>query len=94
MEIDRASHEVRVEGKTAALTATEFKILAALANTPGDVLSRATLLERLGEGANIFERTLDRHINNLRKKIERDPRNPNFVVTIYGVGYKLRRPDA
>ncbi|HEY1866839.1 MAG TPA: winged helix-turn-helix domain-containing protein, partial [Candidatus Cybelea sp.] len=91
-EIDRASHEVRVEGKPARLTTTEFRILSLLAERPGEVFTRAIMLDRLQEAGKIFERTLDRHINNLRKKIERDNRNPTHVVTVYGVGYKLRRP--
>ena len=92
IEIDPASHEVRVEGKPARLTATEFRILSILAESPGEVFTRAIMLDRLQEAGKIFERTLDRHINNLRKKIERDNRNPSHVVTVYGVGYKLRRP--
>lgn len=91
IEIDPASHEVRIEGKPVRLTATEFRILSILAGNPGEVLTRAMLLDRLHDAGNIFERTLDRHINNLRKKIEPDIRNPVFVVTVYGVGYKLRR---
>jgi DNA-binding response OmpR family regulator len=92
IEIDSASHEVRVEGKPAHLTATEFRILSILASSPGEVFTRAVMLDRLHDAGNIYERTLDRHINNLRKKIERDSRNPSYVVTVYGVGYKLRRP--
>ena len=92
VEIDPASHEVRVEGKPARLTATEFRILSILASSPGEVFTRAVMLDRLHDAGNIYERTLDRHINNLRKKIERDSRNPTYVVTVYGVGYKLRRP--
>jgi DNA-binding response OmpR family regulator len=92
MEIDLASHEVRVDGKPANLTATEFRILAVLASSPGEVFTRAVLLDRLQDTGKIYERTLDRHINNLRKKIERDSRNPSYVLTVYGVGYKIRRP--
>jgi DNA-binding response OmpR family regulator len=91
LEIDLASHEVRVEGRPANLTATEFRILSVLASSPGEVFTRAALLDRLQDAGNIYERTLDRHINNLRKKIERDSRNPSYVATVYGVGYKLRR---
>jgi DNA-binding response OmpR family regulator len=91
MEIDSTSHEVTIDGKQANLTATEFRILALLASSPGEVFTRAVLLDRLQDAGNIYERTLDRHINNLRKKIERDSRNPSYVVTVYGVGYKLRR---
>lgn len=92
IEIDAGSHEVRVEGKPARLTATEFRILSILASSPGEVFTRAVMLDRLHDAGTIYERTLDRHINNLRKKIERDSRNPAYVMTVYGVGYKLRRP--
>ncbi|HZV76988.1 MAG TPA: response regulator transcription factor [Candidatus Babeliales bacterium] len=91
MEIDLASHEVKMNGRLVSLTATEFRILGVLASSPGEVFTRAVLLDRLQDSGNIYERTLDRHINNLRKKIEPDSRNPSHVVTVYGVGYKLRR---
>jgi len=91
MEIDLGSHEVSIDGKLASLTATEFRILGVLASSPGEVFTRAVLLDRLQDSGNIYERTLDRHINNLRKKIEPDSRNPTYIVTVYGVGYKLRR---
>lgn len=91
LEIDYNFHEVSVAGKPITLTATEFKILTLLAENPGEVFTRSHLLDRLGDDGEIFERTLDRHINNLRKKIEKDPRNPEYVVTVYGVGYKMRK---
>jgi DNA-binding response OmpR family regulator len=92
LEIDHEFHEVHISGRPANLTATEFRILALLAENPGEVFSRAHFLDRLDDSGEIFERTLDRHINNLRKKIEPDPRNPEYVLTVYGVGYKMRRP--
>ncbi|MGA2761193.1 MAG: response regulator transcription factor [Candidatus Cybelea sp.] len=91
LEIDYSFHEVSVEGVPATLTATEFQILALLAENPGEVFTRSHLLDRLGDDSEIYERTLDRHINNLRKKIEKDPRNPAYVLTVYGVGYKMRK---
>jgi DNA-binding response OmpR family regulator len=91
LEIDRITHDVRIEGRRPNLTATEFRILAILAENPGEVFSRAQLLDRLQDGGNIYERTLDRHINNLRRKIERDSRDPAYVQTVYGVGYKLKK---
>jgi DNA-binding response OmpR family regulator len=91
LEIDHDFHEVSIEGQATALTATEFKILTLLAENPGEVFSRSHLLDRLGDDGEVYERTLDRHINNLRKKIEKDPRNPEYVLTVYGVGYKMRR---
>jgi DNA-binding response OmpR family regulator len=92
LEIDLAAHEVMVDGKPTQVTATEFRILAVLASSPGEVFTRALLLDRLQDAGKIYERTLDRHINNLRQKIERDNRNPAYLTTVYGVGYKLRRP--
>jgi two-component system alkaline phosphatase synthesis response regulator PhoP len=91
LEIDHDFHEVSVAGVATTLTATEFKLLSLLAENPGEVFTRSHLLDRLGDDGEIFERTLDRHINNLRKKIEKDPRNPEYVVTVYGVGYKMRK---
>jgi DNA-binding response OmpR family regulator len=91
LEIDHDFHEVRVAGRPANLTATEFKLLALLADNPGEVFTRSHLLDRLGDDGEIYERTLDRHINNLRKKIEQDPRKPAYVLTVYGTGYKMRR---
>jgi two-component system alkaline phosphatase synthesis response regulator PhoP len=89
--IDHTFREVTIEGRAAQLTATEYKILSLLADNPGEVFTRSHLLDRLGDDGTIYERTLDRHINNLRKKIERDPRNPHYVLTVYGTGYKMRR---
>jgi two-component system, OmpR family, response regulator len=93
LEIDHNYHEVFMGGVPASLTATEFKILTILAENPGEVFTRSHLLDRIDDGGEIYERTLDRHINNLRKKIEKDPRNPEYIVTVYGVGYKMRKPD-
>ncbi len=92
LEIDHNFHEVSVAGAPANLTATEFKIVTLLAENPGEVFTRSHLLDRLGDDGEIYERTLDRHINNLRKKVEKDPRNPEYIVTVYGVGYKMKRP--
>jgi DNA-binding response OmpR family regulator len=92
LEIDLIAHEVRIDGRLANLTATEFRILSILAASAGEVFTRTQLLDRLQDAGNIYERTLDRHINNLRRKIERDSRDPTYVVTVYGVGYKLRKP--
>jgi DNA-binding response OmpR family regulator len=92
LEIDHDFHEVTMGGRPTNLTATEFKILSVLGENPGEVFTRSHLLDRLGDDGEIFERTLDRHINNLRKKIEVDARNPEYIVTVYGVGYKMRKP--
>lgn len=94
LEIDHDYHEVRVAGRPARLTATEFRILRILAENPGEVFTRSHLLDLLEDGGAIYERTLDRHINNLRNKIEADPSKPEYVMTVYGVGYKMRRPES
>jgi DNA-binding response OmpR family regulator len=91
LEIDHEFHEVNIAGRPANLTATEFRILSILAQNPGEVFTRAHLLDVLQDAGDIFERTLDRHINNLRKKLEVDPGKPEYIITVYGVGYKMRR---
>jgi two-component system, OmpR family, alkaline phosphatase synthesis response regulator PhoP len=91
LQIDHEFHEVSVAGRSANLTATEFRILSILAQNPGEVFTRAHLLDTLQDSGDIFERTLDRHINNLRKKLEVDPSKPEYIMTVYGVGYKMRR---
>ncbi len=91
MEIDFGEHEVRIDGKSANLTRSEFKILSVLAKQPGHAFTRSHLLDLLGDEGSVYERTLDRHINNLRKKIEPAPENPTYVQTVFGVGYKFRK---
>jgi two-component system alkaline phosphatase synthesis response regulator PhoP len=88
--IDRRSHEVRVRGEVVSLTPTEFRLLEVLAEAPGRAFTRLELLDRVfGYDFVGFERTVDVHVKNLRKKIERDPRQPIYVQTVYGVGYKF-----
>ena len=91
LEFDEGRHEVRIDGKVADLTPSEFEILRVLAQAPDQVFTRAQLLDLLGDDGSIFERTLDRHVNNLRRKIEPNPTDPEYVLTVYGVGYKLKR---
>ncbi|HET9392456.1 MAG TPA: response regulator transcription factor [Candidatus Rubrimentiphilum sp.] len=91
LEIDEGAHEVRVAGSVVPITPAEFRILQVLAQNAGHVLTRAQLLDLVHDDGSIFERTLDRHINNLRRKIEPNPEDPVYVVTVYGVGYKLRK---
>jgi len=72
------------------LTPTEFNLLAILFNNPGRVYSRLQLLDAaLGEAYQGYERTIDTHISNLRRKIEDDPANPKYILTVYGMGYKF-----
>lgn len=91
LTIDRRAHEVRMNGRAVNITPSEFRILSLLAEHPGQVFTRAQLLDCLNDEGTIFERTLDRHINNLRKKIEPDPEEPAYVLTVFGVGYKMRK---
>lgn len=89
LEINEGAHEVRMHGKPISVRPAEFRILALLARHAGQVLSRSQMLDLLHDDGSIFERTLDRHINHLRHKIEPDPIKPTYLVTVYGVGYKL-----
>ncbi len=90
IEIDLARHTVRRGGEPVDLTPTEFSLLAALARDPGRVLNRLQLLEAAqGDAFEGYERTVDAHIKNLRAKVERDPKKPEYVVTVFGVGYKF-----
>jgi two-component system alkaline phosphatase synthesis response regulator PhoP len=76
-------------GTTIDLTPTEFQLLAALARQPGRVYTRAQLLDAVrGIEVESFERAIDTHIKNIRRKIEPDPRRPRYVLTVYGIGYK------
>jgi len=93
VEMDIAAHEVRVAGKDTGVTAKEFRILRVFMEHPGQTFTRASLLDALDDGGETFERTLDRHINNIRKKIEPDAENPQYLQTVHGVGYKMRARD-
>ena len=93
LEIDRGGHEARLDGKRVNLTPTEFRILDVLANNVGRAFTRDQLLDKTsGEHSDAFDRTLDRHIANLRHKIEIDPARPRYIVTVYGLGYKMAAP--
>jgi DNA-binding response OmpR family regulator len=91
--LDRQGHLVEVGGNPVDLTSSEFEILAVLMSTPGRTYSRAELLESLGESAYLegYERTVDVHIHNLRMKIEPDHKNPIYIQTVYGAGYRFAR---
>jgi len=91
LTIDLDAHDVRRADAHVDLTPAEFRILSALAAEPGRVFTRPQLLDKLNDDGGIYERTLDRHINNLRKKLEPNPEQPTYVLTVYGVGYKMRK---
>ncbi|MDT4898660.1 MAG: two-component system, OmpR family, alkaline phosphatase synthesis response regulator PhoP [Acidobacteriota bacterium] len=88
--IDKRRHEVSLGGERVELTPLEFQILELLASEPGRAWSRNALLDQVWsteyEG---YQRNIDPHINRLRKKLEADPKNPHYVLTVRGVGYKL-----
>ena len=90
LEIDGEKREVLVDGKRVELTAKEYDLLEQLARHPGRVYSRAQLLELVwGYTYDGYEHTLVSHVNRLRRKIEKDPSQPRYVVTVRGVGYKF-----
>ncbi|MFI6275194.1 response regulator transcription factor [Streptomyces sp. NPDC050988] len=93
LRVDPARHEVSVGGTPVVCTPGEFRILAAMAAEPDRVFTRQRLLEELhGFDKYISGRTVDVHVMNLRKKIERAPRRPDRLLTVFGVGYKLTDP--
>lgn len=91
LEVNSETHIVTRTGERIELTPTEFELLAALIARPGRVFTRAELLDRLqGQSFAAFERAIDVHIKNLRAKIEPDPRDPQYIETVFGVGYRMR----
>jgi two-component system, OmpR family, alkaline phosphatase synthesis response regulator PhoP len=88
--LDQAAHRLTVDGRDVDLTPTEFALLATLMGTPGRVFNRLELLERIQGDAYVgYERTIDAHVKNLRAKIEPAPRQPRYIETVFGVGYRL-----
>jgi DNA-binding response OmpR family regulator len=93
VHIDLERRLVTVEGQPVDLTPTEFDLLLVLARHPGRVFTRLELLDRVqGYAFEGYERTVDAHVKNLRQKIEPDPKQPSYVLTVYGVGYKFGEP--
>jgi DNA-binding response OmpR family regulator len=90
--LDRDMREVTVASKSVDLTPSEFDLMTALMTSPGRVFSRLDLLDIIqGVRYEGYERTIDTHIKNLRAKIESDPRSPQYIETVYGVGYRFKR---
>jgi two-component system alkaline phosphatase synthesis response regulator PhoP len=90
LTLDLPHMRLTVGERQVELTATEFHLLAALARQPGRILTRAQLLDAVhGVAFESYERAIDAHIKNLRRKIEPDPHEPRYILTVYGVGYKL-----
>ena len=89
LEIDTTRRTVNVNARAIDLTATEFELLLHFARSPGRVFTRSQLLDALhGVAFESYERAIDAHIKNLRRKLESDPANPTHLLTVYGVGYK------
>ena len=90
VELDTASLLASVAGEPVDLTPTEFQLLATLVRQPGRIFSREQLLEAVhGVAFDGYDRSVDSHIKNLRRKIEPDPRKPSYIQTVYGVGYRF-----
>jgi len=90
LHIDLQRHEVKIDGLAVDLTAKEFELLVYFARSPGRVFTRAQLLDQVwGYSHSGYEHTVNSHINRLRNKIERDPANPEYVQTVWGVGYRF-----
>jgi two-component system alkaline phosphatase synthesis response regulator PhoP len=90
LEIDLDGHRVLRDDEEVRLSRTEFTLLALLAQHPGQTLTRAQLVDRLHSAAyEGYERSIDAHIKNLRRKLEPDPAEPRYVLTVFGVGYKF-----
>jgi two-component system alkaline phosphatase synthesis response regulator PhoP len=90
VEVDLPKMRARVGGQPVDLTPTEFELLATLAREPGRVFTRGQLLDALhGVTLETYERAIDAHVKNLRKKIEPEPGRPRYVLTVHGVGYRF-----
>ncbi len=90
LEIDLDAHLVRSKGQPVHLTPNEFRLLAILAQHPGQLLTREQLIDQMhGISLESFDRSIDSHIKNLRKKLEEDMSNPVYIRTVYGEGYRF-----
>jgi len=90
LEIDLDGHRVWRAGQLLQLSRTEFNLLVILARHPGQTFSRSQLISRLhGVAYDGYDRSVDAHVKNLRRKIEVDPRQPQYVITVYGIGYRF-----
>jgi DNA-binding response OmpR family regulator len=90
LELDEPRRRVARAGDPVELTATEFSMLAFMARQPGRVFTRSQLLDAIhGVAFESYERAIDAHVKNIRRKLEPDPRAPRYLLTVYGVGYRL-----
>lgn len=94
VELDMPQMKVTIRGRRIDLTPTEFQLLATMARQPGRIFTRAQLLDAVhGVAFESYERAIDAHIKNMRRKLEPDPRNPRYLQTVFGVGYRFADPD-
>jgi DNA-binding response OmpR family regulator len=94
LALDLPRLRATVGGRTVELTPTEFSILATMAREPGRVFTRSQLLDAVhGVAFDAYERAIDAHVKNLRHKIEPEPSRPRYLLTVYGVGYRIAEPD-
>ena len=90
VSLDILRMQARVDDRSIELTSTEFELLNTMMRQPGRVFTRGQLLDAIrGEEVESFQRAIDAHVKNLRRKLEPDPREPRYVLTVYGVGYKF-----
>ena len=93
LQIDTQARQARLAGALVHLTSSEYRILLRLCRHPGTALSRDAILASLGdESPGADERSIDAHIHNIREKLEPDPKNPTYIFTVRGFGYRLREP--
>ncbi len=93
LDVDLSGHKVFLDGEETELTASEYKLLVTLARYPGRVYSRMELVEKvLGYDFEGYERAIDSHVKNLRAKLHDDPRDPTFIHTVFGIGYRFEAP--
>lgn len=94
IEMDLTRHIVKVQGESVELTPTEFELLTALMKNPGRAFTRMQLLDLVqGEAFEGYDRTIDAHIKNLRQKLGDDPKQPRYVLTVFGIGYKFAEDE-
>jgi two-component system, OmpR family, alkaline phosphatase synthesis response regulator PhoP len=90
VELDRSRREFRVAGRLVELTPTEFDLVETMARQPGRVFTRAQLLDAIrGTAVESYERAIDAHVKNIRRKVEPDARAPRYLQTVFGVGYRF-----
>ena len=95
VELDLPRMRITVDGRRVELTPTEFQIFATLARQPGRIFTRAQLLDAVhGVAFESYERAIDAHVKNIRRKVEPDPRAPRYVQTVFGVGYRFAEPES